>query len=102
MVALKRGPGRVADEGRKEHEDDGGLQPPPVLAHGFAEAAADYRKLRVRHSRYSPWGAGVRSVSADGGVVRPAGARASRIFEAAMGACQCHQRLGRRGAELLE
>jgi hypothetical protein len=50
VVALECRPGRVADEDGEQKKDDGGLNPPPVLPHGLAEAATNDRELRVRHA----------------------------------------------------
>src|SRR5829696_7965581 len=50
MLTLEGGPVGIADEGGEQQEHGDGLQPPPILSHGLAEAAANDRELRVRHA----------------------------------------------------
>jgi hypothetical protein len=65
MLTLEGGPGGIANEGREQQKDGDRLQPPPILAHGLAEAAANDRELRVRHSDAFPgcWGKGQQGYS---------------------------------------
>ena len=55
VVPLKRGPGRVDDEGREPEKSDEGLHPPGVAAIGAAEPAF-YQGPRGLGHRVSPSG----------------------------------------------